>query len=132
MKVARNLSQKDHPVKQRVAQLRSQGATQEAAAREAGCSRRTVEYWETTADAQYWAYYEVERKKRTEDGASEAWLVLRRELQSDDAGIRLRAASRIMDSADRQAPQKMDVTMRGGMVIYHPEPERSDEEPECE
>lgn len=96
--MAGNVVRKMVSARWKAAQARALGATQEEAARQAGVSARTVQRWEATSDGEYWREFDATWKDLKQAAWVRALRVLQEELSSPNPMIRIRAASKILES----------------------------------
>ena len=122
---AENIRARETTARIKAAYARAAGASQVAAAAEAGCSPRSIYTWETQNDPAYWAAFDEGRRNLKRGVWAESTLVLREALRSSDVNVRIKAASKLLDSADREYPQKHEHSGEGGgaigIVLYLPE-----------
>ena len=97
---------------------RAMGDSREVASGHAKCSAKAIQRWEGKGDADYWEHFEEARRRLKREGWSEAWRTLRKGLRSEDEVVRLRAASKIIDSVDRGELSRVDMAPSGEVRTF--------------
>lgn len=101
--------------------VRAHGGTQKEAAEAARCSEKSVTTWETHGDDLYDEYFTEHQRRLVPVARQRAMGTLLMALDHKDPVVRVRAASAILASLDRNLPQAVDVLHRQVVTFYQPE-----------
>ena len=108
------------------AYFRACGESAEKEAKQAGCSPRQLYRWERNGDPVFREAFEKAAWAIRHEAWGRAWKRLCDGLESRNESVAIRAASKIVDSIDRDTPTKLEHSTAEdaplGVVIYLPEP----------